>query len=414
MNPCIVHVDIDAFFASVEQRLVPAFRGRPVAVGSGCIASCSYEARAFGLSAGMPLAKARRLCPGIVILPGSYGIYRCFTERIWEFCREVAPAIETYLDDAYLDLTGTELLYGDPRGPIESLRRRICEDTGLTVSAGIGPNRMIARLAGKTAKPDGLAMIRPEEVEAFLVDRAVTDIPGVGPRTAATLAKFNIRTVRELRALPRDTLVVLFGKVGHALYDRARGRDTRVVSAREVPKTISRETTFHRETTDPAEIRGMLHYLVERAMKAVRELGLAARTVGLRIRYADFKGRVASGPSMEATRRGDEGRTRLAHPANLEGDVFEAALVLLGRLHVRRVALRLVGVTLSGLSIKGADQLSLLEPDADKRDHLADALDEVRGRFGFSAITAGRSLDLLRKLRQDSNGYVLRTPCLTK
>jgi DNA polymerase-4 len=414
MDPCIAHVDIDAFFASVEQRLVPALRGKPVAVGSGCIASASYEAREYGLHAGTSLAEARRLCPEIVILPGSYGVYRCFTERIWELCREIAPAVETHLDDAYLDLTGTELLYGDPRGPIEELRKRIHEDTGLTVTAGIGPNRMIARLAGKTAKPDGLAMVRPEEIDAFLIDRAVADIPGVGPKTAATLAKFSIRTARDLRTLSRRELVALFGKVGDALYDRARGRDTRAIAANEIPRTISRETTFHKETTDPAEIRGMLHYLVERAMKAVRELGLVARTVGVKIRYADFKGRVAPGPSMKATRRGDEARTRLTEATGLEGPVFESALALLGRLHTRRVALRLVGVTLSGLSIKGADQMSLLEDEDDWRGQLADAIDEVRGRFGFSALTAGRSLDLLGKLRQDTNGYVLRTPCLTK
>lgn len=412
--PCLVHVDIDAFFASVEQILVPALRGKPVAVGSGCIASCSYEAREFGLHAGMSLAEARGLAPRLVVVPGSYGVYRCFTDRIWELCREVAPAVETHLDDAYLDLTGTERMYGDPKGPVERLRERIHADTGLTVTAGIGPNRMIARLAGKTAKPDGLAMIRPEEVETFLIDRAVTDIPGVGPRTGATLAKFNVRTVRELRALSRKTLIALFGKVGDALYERARGRDTRAIAAHEIPKTISRATTFHKETTDPVEIRGMLHYLLERAMKAVRELGLVTRTVGVRVRYADFhEGQVPQRGSCRAW-KGDEGRTRLAHPTDLEVNVFESALALLGRLHVRRVALRLVGVTLSGFSVEGADQMSLLDDGEDRRNGLALAIDEVRGRFGFSAITAGRSLDLLGKLRQDTNGYVLRTPCLTK
>lgn len=410
----IAHIDIDAFFASVEQALIPALRGRPVAVGSGCIASCSYEARACGLSAGMSLPEARRRCPALVVMPGSYGIYRCFAERVWELCRETAPAVETYLDDAYLDLAGTEMLYGDPGapgGPIERLRARVREATGLTVTAGVGPNRMIARLASRSAKPNGLAVVAPGDAERFLVgddrlgnDRPVGDLPGVGPKTASTLAKFNVCTVRDMRALAREELVALFGKVGDALYDRARGRDTRAVSAREVPKTISRETTFHRETTDPVEIRAMLHYLVERAMKTVREFGLVARTVGLKIRYADFKGNSA--------------QKRLARAAGLESDVFGPALALLGRLHVRRVALRLVGVTLSGLSLDGADQMSLLEPEdgpnRDRRGHLADALDELRGRFGFSAITAGRSVDLLGRLRQDSNGYVLRTPCLTK
>jgi DNA polymerase-4 len=269
---------------------------------------------------------------------------------------------------------------------------------------------MVARLAGKTAKPDGLAAVGPGEVEAFLVDRPASDVPGVGPKTAEALSRFGIRTVRDLRALTRGELVRLFGRPGDALYDRARGRDTRPVCASEIPKTISRETTFHRETTDPSEIRGMLHYLVERAMKPVRELGLVARAVAARLRWADFKG--------------DEGRTRLASPTDLEGPVFDAALAVLGRLHVRRVAVRLVGVTLSGLAAKDAGQASLLpdsgREDAERVGHgrlgaaLAAAVDDVRGKFGFSAVMVGKSLDLLGRLRRDSNGYVLRTPCLTK
>jgi DNA polymerase-4 len=398
----ITHLDIDAFFASVEQRLIPSLRGRPVAVGSGCIASCSYEARARGLYAAMSLAEARKRCPELVVLPGSHGIYRCFTARIWELCGEVAPSVETFLDDAYLDLHGTELLYGDLAGRIAALRARIRDETGLAVTAGIGPNRMIARLASKAAKPDGLRVVWPGAVEPFIIERPIGDVPGIGPRTAAVLAKFNVTTVRELRSVSRETLTAVFGKNGAAIYDRARGLDTRAVSAREVPKTISRESTFHTATTDRAEMRSMLHYLVERGMKAVRELGLLTRTVSVRLRYNDFKQ--------------DEARARLREPTRLEQDVFGAAGELLERLHVRRVAARLVGVVLSGLSLDDADQLLLFEHEEEqmRRERLAGALDELRGRFGFKAVTAGKSIGLLGKLRQDSNGYVLRTPCLTK
>ncbi|MHC4249390.1 MAG: DNA polymerase IV [Planctomycetota bacterium] len=398
----MVHLDIDAFFASVEQQLVPALRGRPVAVGSGCIASCSYEARAKGLRAGMSLAKARRLCPGLVVMPGSYGVYRCFAAEIWDLCREVAPAVETYLDDAYLDLSGTRLLYGDPRRPVAALRARVRERTGLVVTAGIGPNRMVARLASASAKPDGMRLVAADEVEDFIRDRPVGDIPGVGPKTAAKLAKLAVRTVRDLRRLSREELMAMFGRNGSAMYDRARGLDTRAISEREVPKTISRETTFHKETTDPAEVAAMLHYLVERAMKAVRELGLVARGVLVKVCYADF--------------RRDDARTRLRAPARLEGEVFDAVAALFERLHTRRVALRNVGVVLSGLSLDDADQMSLLEEDEGeaRRERLAEAVDDLRARYGFAALTAGKSVDLLGRLRQDDNGYVLRTPCLTK
>jgi DNA polymerase-4 len=396
----VVHVDIDAFFASVEQLLVPALRGKPVAVGSGCIASCSYEARKFGLHAGMPLSKARELCPRLAIVPGSFGIYRCFRERVFDLCREVAPSVETYLDDAYLDLAGTERLYADPCVPIAELRARIREETGLAATAGIGPNRMLARLAGRDAKPDGLGCVRAEEAEAFLADRPADDIPGVGPRTAALLARFNVRTVRDLRALPRDTLIRLFGRTGDALYDRARGLDTRPVSPREVPKSISRETAFHRETADPVEIRAMLSYLLERALKTARELSLAARTVSVKLAYADFQR--------------EDGRVRLPFPTDLDADALPPALALFSRLYARRVALHSVGVALSGLTLLVARQPNLFEPERDRRARLADALDAVRGKFGFSSITAGKAIALLGKLRQDSNGYVLRTPCLTK
>jgi DNA polymerase-4 len=396
----IVHLDIDAFFASVEQRLVPALRGRPVAVGSGCIASCSYEARRYGLCAGMELAAARQRCPGLVVLKGSQAVYRCFSARIWELCREMAPAVDTYLDDAYLDMAGTERLYGDLGAAVEKLRKKVFAATGLTVTAGIGPNRMVARLAGKSAKPDGLRRVRTEEVEGFIAGRPASDLPGVGPRTAEVLADFNVHTVQDLRRLPLKVLIELFGRIGAAIYDRARGRDTRPVAPREVPTGISRETTFHQETTDPEEIRAVLHYLVERAVKAARAQELTASRCGVRIRYADFAG--------------DEASVRMRCPTDLETDVFAAATDLLRRLQVRRVALRLVGVTLSGLVANGAEQLDLFETPDERGRALAAAVDDVRVRWGFAAITAGPSLDLLGRLRQERDGYVLRTPSLTK
>ncbi len=396
----IVHLDIDAFFASVEQILVPSLRGRPVAVGSGCIASCSYEARRFGLRAGMSLAEAAEKCPDLAVQKGSYPVYRCFAARVWELCREVSPAVDTYLDDAYMDMAGTERLYRDLSRRVGDLRERIRDETGLTATAGIGPNRMIARLASKAAKPDGLLTVRPDEVEEFIVDRPVEDLPGVGRKTAGVLARFNVYSVRELRRLPRRTMIEVFGKNGAAIYDRARGRDTRAVTSREVPSSISRETTFHRETADPGEVRAMLYYLVERAAKALREGGLIASRVGLRIRYADFAA--------------DEVTRRLARPGELEDEIFAIARASLAQLWKRRVALRLVGVVLSGLALGREDQLELFEPPDERREALAAAVDDVRSQFGFAAITAGPSLDLLGKLRQETNGYVLRTPCLTK
>src|SRR5262249_55235407 len=183
-----------AFFAAIEQVRDPRLRGKPVIVGAGVIASCSYEARRFGLHAGMALTEARRLCPDAVILEGHAQTYRCFAERIFACCREVAPAIETYLDEAYCELTGTERLHGDLLAAARPLGARIRGDPGLTVTCGIGPNRMLAKLIGKTVKPDGLARIEAHEADAFLRDLPIEKLAGVGHAHAKTLRSMNVLT----------------------------------------------------------------------------------------------------------------------------------------------------------------------------------------------------------------------------
>ena len=287
MTRTVLHVDIDAFFASIEQQRDPRLAGRPVIVGSGVIASCSYEARRFGLRAGMTLLEAKRLCPAAVILEGHAQVYRCFAERIFERCRSLAPDVETYLDEAYVELTGTERVHGDFLAAAARLRRAIRDETGLTVTCGLGPNRMLAKLVGKTVKPDGLARLDECDADAFLVDRPIEQLAGVGHAHAKTLRSMNVRTISALRAFPVAALEALFGAPGRLLFERCRGNDTAPVTAREIPVTISRETSFHRDTGDLAEVDGMLEYLMGRACRATRELALVARTVAVRLRYSD-------------------------------------------------------------------------------------------------------------------------------
>ena len=398
----VLHLDIDAFFASVEQARDPRLRGRPVLVGNGVIASCSYEARRFGLKAGTPLSAARRICPDAVILDGHAPTYRAFAERIFALTTALTPHLDTYLDEAYGDLTGTERLHGDPLERCAALRAAIAEATGgVTVTIGLGPNRMLARLVGKTAKPDGLAWITAAEADAFLAGRPAADLAGVGPAIAQRLAGMNVRTVADLRRLTCETLAGLFGTVGPLLYERARGRDTRAVGAREVPQTISRETTFHRATADPATIEGMLHYLTERACRATRALGLVARTIGLRLRYADG---VA-----------EEGRRTPAIPSALDPDVHDVVRALLQRLWTRRVQLSHVGVALSNFAVIDGAPLGLFDAvEQDRAHRLVEGLDAVRDRYGHAVVVSGRSLALLGTLPQDRHGFVLRTPSLTK
>ncbi|MDA0838491.1 MAG: DNA polymerase IV [Planctomycetota bacterium] len=397
----ILHIDFDAFFASVEQLRNPHLLGRPVIVGNGVIASCSYEARRFGCSAGMSLRQARKLCPQVVILDGNYSVYRCFGERVFELCGEFACGMETFLDEAYCDLAGTERYHRGFMNAAIQLKKRITEEVGLSVTIGLGPNRMVAKMAGKSVKPNGVQYIREADVDAFIRNRPIEDLPGVGPATGKKLDNMGIRTVSDLREVSMEDLQVLLGVHGIAIYERARGRDTQAVSEREIPRTISRETSFHKETIDLDEIHAMLYYLTERALRTMRSLGLKVRTVTTRIRYNDFKG---------------EGKSRtIPEPTVMDTEVYEVVLDTLKRIYTRRAALRHVGIVLSNLVPDSGFQTPLFDEKQEARFRsLYRSIDTIRERFGHSALVVGRSLDLLGKLEQDSYGYVLRTPSLTK
>ncbi|MFH0965379.1 MAG: DNA polymerase IV [Planctomycetota bacterium] len=401
MRARIVHVDIDAFFASVEQLRNPHLRGRPVIVGSGVIASCSYEARKYGLHAGMSIRKAQRLCPEVVVLEGRCAIYRCFGEAVFEVCRRTAPQVETHLDEAYCDFSGTEALYGPPVEIGRSLKEKIRAETGLAATVGIGTNRMIAGMAGDAGKPDGLIAVEEGREADFVRDLPVEELPGVGHARLEVFRKLNIATIGEMRKLEKESLEALFGASGAALYERCRGRDGAVISQREVPRTISRETAFHEDTADGREIEGMLYYLLERAAGSMRALGLRCRTVAVYFRHSDDGGDGASRSLPSAT--------------EVDGELFTLAASLLGGLYTRRANLHSIGVQLSNFSLGNASQRGLFDgKDVEKRAEVCRCLDRLRHRFGHSAVMVGKTLDALGKLRRDRYGYVLRTPSLTK
>lgn len=408
----VLHVDIDAFFASVEQICHPRLRGRPVIVGNGVIASCSYEARRFGLHAGMRLSEARRLCPEVVILDGHEKTYRAFAGRVFAICRRLAPAVECYLDEAYCDLTGARRLYGgDLRNAARQLKEAVRREVGLSVTVGLGTSRMVAKMASKSVKPNGLKAVRPGQEEGFISGLTVDKLPGVGHATAPILRRLNVQTIADLRALPLEQLVRLFGVSGRLLHERCRGRDTQAVSVREIPQSISRETSFHHDTIDRVEIEGMLGYLSERAVRAARQLGLKARTVSARVRYSSTSGEAGgrSGPGGEAASR------TLTDPSDRDEEVYAAVQELLTKIYTRRESLHGVGVTLSNFVADSLGQLDLFDPDRGPRlDRLYKSLDHVRDRFGHSAVVTGKSIHLLGKVEQDGYGFVLRTPSLTK
>ena len=396
----VVHVDVDAFFASVEQLLIPALRARPVVVGSGCIASCSYEARRFGLHAGMSLTEARRRCPAAVILAGQQAIYRCLAEQIWRICRQYACELETFLDEAYGEAGGMEWLYGPPPALGAALRRQVLEEVGLSVSVGLGANRMLAKIASHLAKPGGVRWISPGDTQGVLASLPIESLPGIGRKSAERLKDVNVVTVENLRALPREMLRAMFGRRGELLYGRCRGQDVQPLRPEALPKTISRETTFHVPTCDRAEIRGMLYYLLERAMRSARKLELLTGAVELTLRYDDWR--------QTGVRR------RLDQPTADDAETFEVVTSMLDSLFRRRVALRHVGVVLSGFRLCDG-QGELFEPAGRvRRRQLTHALDAIRDRWGHGALISGESIELMGKLRRNDYGFVLRTPSLTK
>ncbi len=398
-RPMVLHVDVDAFFASVEQLLIPPLRDRPVAVGNGVIASCSYEAREYGLRAGMPLTRARKQCPDLVILEGNYHVYRCFAQHIWRICRDYTCGIETFLDEAYGDITGMEGFYESPVDLGRSLQQRIARQVGLPVSVGVAPNRMLAKMASSAAKPRGVGAIAQGQEMDYLEPLPISRLPGVGRKTAEQLARINIRTVGEFRALSLDILREMFGRRGDVLYERARGRDVQDIKTRAMPKTISRETTFHQPTSDLQEIRAMLCYLLERAMRMLRAQKLQVGCVELSLCYDDWNRRCA--------------RKALPAPSDCDQHVEPFTDELFARLHTRRVSLRHVGIVLGNLSRDAGPRLFEPEPDL-RRRRLLGAVDDIRDRWGHAAIVSGKSAPLLKLLDQNDYGFVLRTPALTK
>ncbi len=408
MNRNIIHVDIDAFLASVEQVRDPSLRGRPVIVGGekgdrGLVLSSTYEARRRGVVPGLSLSEAARILPGAVFLKGDYPMAHRLSERAFEICRRITPLVMvTSLDDCYLDVTGSRRLFGAPRGMAARIQREVEREVGLRVSLGVGENRLVARVATGFAKPGGVVEVFSGQGAEFLAPLPIRRLPGVGRRTEQTLLRYNVKTVGELARIPRELLVCTFGKVaGRVLFERARGIDERAVRPEVGPQSVSRETSFDPETADRDVIEGMLFYLLERAAATLRRQGLRARTVTVKIRYAD-------GP-------GDNRSRTLPRPSDREREFSGPARALFASLFTRRVRLKLVGVALSGFTAERGEQGDFFRVEERRRTAcLTEGIDGIRNRYGFRAIIAGRSIGLLGRFEQNEHGFVLKTPSLTR
>ena len=334
------------------------------------------------------------------IMPGRQAIYRCFAEHVWQVCRRHLCDLETFLDEAYGQAGGLPALRSRPETLGRNLRAEVLDEVGLSVSVGLGANRMMAKIASRLAKPAGVCWVAPASERGLLAEMPVESLPGVGPKTADRLADLNIATVGQLCRLSREVLRAMFGLRGEVLYERCRGRDTRPLEPQTLPKTISRETTLHEPTCDLGQIRAMLAYLVERAMRAARKLDLLAGAVELSVRYDDWRQFAA--------------RRRLDRPTADDAAVLAMVERLGEQLLGRRVAVRHVGVVLGSLMIDDGQGELFPQRAETRRSDLARAVDGIRDRWGHAAVVTGRSIALMGKLEQNDYGFILRTPSLTK
>jgi DNA polymerase-4 len=383
----ILHADLDAFYASVEQRDRPELRGLPVIVGGtgprGVVSAASYEARRFGVRSAMPGFEARRLCPDGVFLPGDMRKYAAVSRQVFAIFRRFSPLVEGLsLDEAFLDLSGTERLLGPPRAAGEALRRAVHAELGLAVSVGIGPSRTIAKLASDAAKPDGLLEVAPDAVEAFLHPLPVGRLWGVGAVAEEKLVRAGFATVGELAGSAPDTLVRLLGEsLGLRAAALARGVDERPVEPARAPVSYSEENTFAGDVADRDRLRAVLLDHAESVARRLRRDGWLARTVVLKVRLAR---RRAPGPRGYPilTRR-----TTLPEPSDDGAALARAARALLER--TPAVAVRLLGVGATNLVAAPHDgQLGLFAPAParDRARRLNRALDEIAERFGSRAV----------------------------
>jgi DNA polymerase IV len=384
LESSILHVDMDAFFVSVELLERPDLRGKPVVVGGrpdqrGVVSAASYEARKYGIHSAMPLRTAGRLCPHAIFLDGHHEKYAECSDRVASILAKFSPIVEMVsIDEAYLDLSGTERLHGPPFAAADKLLRQISKSTQLPCSGGLATTRLVAKVASDQAKPRGLVWVAPGMEARFLAPLPIRKIPGIGEVTERALRALGIETVDQLASHTQEKLEKIFGQWGTALYRKARGGDAYEFLIDAEPKSISQNHTFGEDTADVAQMETMLSHLSQKACKRLREAGLSARTLTLTIRYAGFETHTRS--------------KTMSEPVHLDADIFAVFLGQLREYRDVKRKVRLLGVALSGLS-HGAEQLDLLEADRrEKLDKLTSATDRLRDKFGFGSVQFGGSL----------------------
>jgi len=403
------HVDMDAFFVSVEELADPSLAGKPVVVGGqanqrGVVSAASYAARKFGVHSAMPLRTAYRLCPQAIFLDGHPEQYRDYSRKVYTVLKRFSPQVEmASVDEAYMDVTGTERLHGPPLRAANSLHTAVKQETGLNCSIGIAAARMVAKVASDQAKPNGVLWVLPGEEARFLAPLDIRKIPGVGKVTEKNLQGWGIRKVGDLATLDSEFLREHFGQWGLALAGKSRGLDAGGWFDGEVgedsnPKSISHEFTFNEDTAESDTLESTLARLSEMVGRRLREHCLYARTVQLKLRYTDFS-TITRAHSLD-------------HATQLDTELFQQVRALFRQNRKANAAIRLLGVHVSGLE-SGEGQMNLLAEDRTDRWRKAlTAVDKMRDRFGENSVSLATGMKgrFRERVHENPAGLPGKTP----
>ncbi|MEI7696563.1 MAG: DNA polymerase IV [Actinomycetes bacterium] len=376
----ILHVDMDAFFASVAERDNPELKGKAVVIGMGArgvVSAANYEARKFGIHSAMPVSRARRLAPHAIFLPVDMARYQEVSSHVMEIFESFTPWVEPVsVDEAFLDVSGVQRLLGSPREIATAIRAKVESQEGITCSVGIAPSKFIAKLASQHCKPNGMLEITADRILTFLHPLPIQAMWGVGPKTAETLERLGLRTIEDIAKLPRATLIRALGQAsGASLYELAWGRDYRDVTPHDAEKSISSAETFPQDLDDPTQILTEFLRLTERSSARLRDKDLFARTVSIKVRFADFT-------TINRSKT-------LALPIDGTQEIYEVVKGLYEALRIERARLRLVGVSLENLSSGAPEQMVLGARESGWRQ--ADgAIDRARERFGAGSVRPAR------------------------
>lgn len=378
----IVHVDMDAFFAQIEQRDNPGYKNKPLIVGGpvnrGVVSTASYEARKYGLHSGMPLYKARKLCPEGIYVPVDMEKYLCESRKIRDIFYRFTPLVEPVgCDEAFLDVTGCEKLFGEAIEIARKIKGAIYEKTNLTSSAGIGPNKFFAKLASNLGKPNGLTVLdnTPDIIEKIRL-LPVSSIWGIGRVTEGSLAKMGIKTIGEIADTPLEILRLKFKEMGEFMYNMASGIDNREVVPYSEPKSIGRETTLSEDTSEAGKIKSILLNLSQKISSNLAREGYKGKTVTLKIRYSDFKDGTA--------------RITLSKYTDSMFEIFKASFLLLEKFDLIRNKIRMIGVSVSNLKSYCLIKNTLFD-QKDKSEDVSRAVAEINSRFGENKVHIAQS-----------------------